>query len=115
MKYEDEIRDVEPIRVAYTRDRGIVSETNKVFSEVLRTVCQLPRFLLEMKLKVKGLLHQSYTAIGDYAAEIGILLHPSFRETFIKGAGRILRGNPDRYITEMWFPIKEDKYGSNFC
>lgn len=33
---------------------------------------------------------------------------PPFWEVFIKGPGMILKGNPDKYITEIQFPIKGD-------
>lgn len=53
-------------------------------------------------------LDAAYAAIDHYAGENGILLHPPFREVFIKGPGMILKGNPDKYITEILFPMKED-------
>lgn len=35
-------------------------------------------------------------------------LQMPFREVFIKGPGMILKGNPEKYITEILFPIEED-------
>jgi len=53
MQYQVELRDIEPIRLAYMRYTGLVKEANKVFPNVFK-------------------------------------------------------GNPNKYITEVQFPIKED-------
>lgn len=49
-----------------------------------------------------------YEAIKKYSLEKNIELEPIFREVFIKGPGMILKGNPNNYITEIQFIIKED-------
>lgn len=38
MKYEIEIRDIEPIRVAYMRYKGNAAEANKVFPKVFQAI-----------------------------------------------------------------------------
>lgn len=38
MKYQIEIRDIEPIRVAYLRYNGIATEANKVFPRVFQSI-----------------------------------------------------------------------------
>lgn len=38
MNYEIEVRDIEPIRVAYIRYQGIATEANKVFPKVFQSV-----------------------------------------------------------------------------
>ena len=48
-----------------------------------------------------------YQAIEQYAQENKLMLQPPFREVFIKGPGMIIKGNPNKYITEILFPIKE--------
>lgn len=40
--------------------------------------------------------------------QIEIRETPPFREVFIKGPGMLIKGNPDKYITEIHFPIKEE-------
>lgn len=50
----------------------------------------------------------AYNAIDKFAEENNIVLVPPFREIYIKGPGMILKGNPDKYITEIQFPIKEN-------
>lgn len=50
----------------------------------------------------------AYAAIDSYAAENGVQLQPPFREVFIKGPGMVMKGSPDKYITEIIFPIKEE-------
>ncbi len=52
-------------------------------------------------------LYKAYEAIDAYALEHCISLVPPFREVFIKGPGMFLKGNPNAYITEIIFPIKE--------
>lgn len=150
MDYKVEIRDIEPVRVAYMRYKGIAAEANKVFPAVFKSVMGktdgAPFFSYiamdretrvgEMELCVptsvqpnaKGIeikemprikafctthigpydtLKQAYAAIDRYAAENRISLEFPFREVFVKGPGMIIKGNPDKYITEILFPIRE--------
>ena len=55
----------------------------------------------------KALSH-AYEAISRYAAEHKLQLQPPFREVYVKGPGMLLKGNPNHYITEIQFPIRED-------
>lgn len=150
MKYEIEIRDIEPIRVAYMRYRGIVAEANKVFPNVFKSIRGrsngAPFFnYLEMNPETKQgevelcvptaeiplgngvetkeiprvraicvthigsyeTMSNAYEAIDKYAMKNNIQLQSSFREVYIKGPGMLLKGNPEKYITEIIFPIKE--------
>ncbi|WP_341274882.1 GyrI-like domain-containing protein [Clostridium beijerinckii] len=52
-------------------------------------------------------MYEAYEAIHCYAQENKLSLQPPFREVFIKGPGMILKGNPNKYITEILFPLKE--------
>jgi effector-binding domain-containing protein len=48
-----------------------------------------------------------FKALMDYAANNGLeCLLPS-QEIYHKGPGRIFKGNPNNYITEIALPIKE--------
>jgi DNA gyrase inhibitor GyrI len=38
MNYEIEIRDIEPIRVAFMKYKGVVTEANKVFPNVFKAI-----------------------------------------------------------------------------
>ncbi|MDS1006413.1 MULTISPECIES: hypothetical protein [Clostridium] len=40
--------------------------------------------------------------------EIELDLQTEFPEVFIKGPGMLLKGNPEKYITEIIFSIRED-------
>jgi len=51
-------------------------------------------------------MHYAYEAIKNYAQENNLSLQPPLREVFIKGPGMILKGNPNKYITEIKFPEK---------
>lgn len=51
----------------------------------------------------------AYEAIESYAQENNLILQPPFREVYIKGPGMFLKGNPNKYITEILFPIKEEE------
>ena len=53
-------------------------------------------------------LSHAYESISRYAAEHELQLQPPFREVYIKGPGMFLKGNPNKYITEIQFPIRED-------
>lgn len=150
MNYEIEVRDIEPIRVAYIRYQGIATKANKVFPKVFQSVRGktngAPFFsylsmnpesrIGEMELcvptaeipvgngievkempRIKAVcvthigsyetLNSAYAEIDRYAAENGLQLMPPFREVFIKGPGMMLKGNPEKYVTEILFPIQE--------
>lgn len=151
MNDQVEIREIEPVRVAYMKYNGIATEANKVFPAVFKSIMGkttgAPFFsyiamnpetrMGEMELCVptaktpnragievkqmpgmKALcivhvgsyetLNQAYAAIDRFAAENRIKICPPFREVFIKGPGMLLKGNPDKYITEILFPVQED-------
>lgn len=151
MEYKVEIREIEPIRVAFMKYKGIVTEANKVFPNVFKSIrgkadgspffnyitmnpetkfgeielC-VPTAMtpsgngVEVKEthRVRALcathkgpyetIFETYQKIYAYAKQNGIKLQSEFREVFIKGPGMILKGNPEKYITEIIFPIKED-------
>lgn len=150
MNYEIEIRDIEPILVAYIRYQGIATEANKVFPRVFQSVrgktngapffnylsmnpenkmgdmelCvptaevpagngieikEMPRIKAVCVTHIGSYetLNNAYAAIDKYAVENSLKLVPPFREVFIKGPGMMLKGNPDKYVTEILFPIKE--------
>jgi effector-binding domain-containing protein len=83
MNYEIEIKAVEPIRAAVMRYKGVASEASKVFPNVFK-------------------------AIKRYAVENNLTLELPFREVYIKSPGMLLKGNPNKYITEILFPLKEE-------
>lgn len=150
MNYTIEIRDIEPIRVAFMRYSGIVTEANKVFPNVFKSIrgktngapffcyyqmnpetkfgeldlCvptvetpaengieikKMPRIKAVCVTHIGSYetMQGAYAEIDKYAAEHGLQLQPPFREVFIKGPGMLMKGNPDKYITEILFPIKE--------
>lgn len=151
MDYKIEIKDIEPIRVAYMGYKGIVTEANKVFPNVFKSIrgksngapffsylsmnpethmgemelCvpteetpagsgievkEMPRLKAVCVTHVGSYesLDKAYAAIDQYAVNHKLMLTPPFREVFIKGPGMLLKGNPDKYITEIQFPIKEE-------
>lgn len=151
MEYQIEVREIEPVRVAYMKYRGIASEANKVFPNVFKSIrgkangapffnylsmnpetgvgelelCvpteEMPTASgIEVKevprIKAVCVTHRgsyktlgkAYAAIDEFAAENKLRLAPPFREIYIKGPGMILKGNPDKYITEIQFPIMEE-------
>lgn len=54
-----------------------------------------------------GTLPIAYEAIHNYIQENNLVIQPPWREVFIKGPGMLLKGNPNKYITEILFPLKE--------
>lgn len=150
MNYTIEIRDIEPIRVAFMRFKGLVTEANKVFPNVFKSIRGKTNgtpffcyYLMNPETKLGELdlcvptaeapvgngieikemprikavcvthigsyetMQGAYAEIDKYAAGHGIQLQPPFREVFIKGPGMVVKGNPDKYVTEILFPIKE--------
>lgn len=53
------------------------------------------------------MLRNAYAAIEQEAMLQGIKLGLPIREVYIKGPGMILKGNPDKYITEIQIPIED--------
>ena len=49
----------------------------------------------------------TYRQLIDYAKEKGLQLVGPCREVYIKGPGMIFKGNPEKYITEVQFPIAD--------
>lgn len=147
MDYKIEIRDIEPIRVAYMHYKGAISEVSKFFPNVFKAIkgrangapffCYYAMSPItktgEMDLCVpteepngSGIeikvmpsiravcvthigpyesMQLAYSAIDNYAQEHKLVLKPPFWEVYIKGPGMILKGNPNKYITEILFPI----------
>lgn len=52
-------------------------------------------------------MKDAYNAIDQYAMENKLMLKPLFREVFVKGPRMVLKGNPNKYITEIMFPFQE--------
>lgn len=52
-------------------------------------------------------LPMAYEAIHRHIQENGLSIQPPWREVYIKGPGMIIKGNPNQYITEILFPLKE--------
>lgn len=150
MNYTMEIKNVEPVRVAYMEYSGVVSEANNFFPNVFKSISGKSNgapFFCYYKLNpetkigeldlcvptsetpnrngisikemptVKALctthigsyetLFHAYEAIHKYALENAISLTPPYREVYIKGPGIFLKGNPNKYVTEIIFPIAE--------
>lgn len=66
--------------------------------------------MLRISALMKRLL-TLYNALDKYAADAAenkLILIPPFREVFIKGPGMFVKGNPDKYITEIQSPIKKE-------
>lgn len=151
MEYQIELRDIEPIRVAFLQYKGIATKANKVFPNVFKSIqgkangapficyyAMNPETKMgEMELcvptdqtpsgngievkeipRIKAVcithigpydtMDKAYDEIDKYVREHKLQLHMPFREVFIKGPGILLKGNPDKYITEILFPIKEE-------
>lgn len=150
MDYQIEIRDIESVRVAFMKYKGIANEANRFFPNVFKsiqgksngapffcyyvmnpetkigemelcvptaetpnsngiTVKEMPRTrsVCTTHLGPYETMNRAYEAIARYAQENNLTLQPPFREVYIKGPGMLLKGNPDKYITEILFPLKE--------
>ncbi|MBS4536542.1 GyrI-like domain-containing protein [Clostridium sp. D2Q-14] len=54
-------------------------------------------------------LPMAYETMHCYIQEHNLSVKRPWREVFIKGPGMILKGNPNKYITEILYPLKEEK------
>ncbi len=52
-------------------------------------------------------LPMAYETIHKYIQENELFIQSPWREVFIKGPGLLIKGNPNKYITEILFPLKE--------
>ncbi|WDV46983.1 GyrI-like domain-containing protein [Clostridiaceae bacterium M8S5] len=150
MNCQIEIKNIESIRVAYTKYKGISTKVNNVFPNVFKAIkgkangapfCCFYKMNKETKIgdmelcvptdqkpiregvfvkdipSIKAVcithvgsyetLYTSYEKIEKYAKENNLNIGFPFREVYIKGPGMILKGNPNKYITEIQFPIIE--------
>ena len=149
MNYQIEIKDIEPIRVAFMRYKGPVTGASKVFPSVFKaiqgkangapffcyyamdamtksgemelciptaetpkgdgvTIKEMPRIKAVCITHVGSYesLRNAYDTIDSYIKEKELTLQFPFREVYIKGPGMIIKGNPNKYITEIQFPLK---------
>ncbi len=149
MNYQIEIRDIEPVRVAFMHYQGPVSGASKVIPNVFKAIrgkvngapffcyyaMNAERKTGEMELcvptaetpegngvsvkempRIKAVcvahigpyetMQYAYEAIDSYIKENGLTLQFPFREVYIKGPGMLIKGNPNKYVTEIQFPLK---------
>lgn len=150
MIYEIEIKQIEPICVAFLKVQGQVKEANKHFPDVFKAIhgkrCGSPLFnylsispetregivelcvptetepsgsgvMMKTLPGIKALctvhigsyetLNIAYNALKQEAKLKNIKLGMPIREVYIKGPGMLLKGNPNKYITEIQIPIEE--------
>ena len=51
----------------------------------------------------------AYQALSDYAKDKGLKLDLPTREEYLKGPGMLFKGNPNKYQTELFMPIKKSE------
>ncbi len=52
---------------------------------------------------------KAYQKIVDYLNKRDLPIRPPSREIYLRGKGKILPGDPERYLTEIQFLLKEDE------
>lgn len=72
------------------------------------TVKELPRgkFICITHVGSYDNLPMAYKVMHEYIEKKGLTVEFPWREIFIKGPGLIIKGNPDKYVTEIMFPMK---------
>jgi len=73
------------------------------------SVRELPggRCLSLMHLGPYDRLRQSYERMHNYVQEHGCQVQLPTREVYHKGPGMIFKGNPNKYLTEIQFPLAD--------
>lgn len=114
MKYNINIRTIEPTRVAALRITGKAADAPKYMPQVFKSI----------RGKFNGAPFIGYLSTVDGNGEADMLLcvptaetpagagievieYDACREVYIKGPGMFLKGNPDNYITELIFPLED--------
>lgn len=79
----------------------------KVFAAKETTIQTLPAIdaLCTTHVGSYESIHFAYKALLDYAKEQGLELQLPWREVYQKGPGMVLKGNPDKYVTEIQVPF----------
>lgn len=95
MSYMIEIRDIEPVRVAFMRYQGLACEANKVFPKVFKAI----------RGKANGAPFFCYYAMDPQTRMGELELCVPTAETPVSG-GIEIKEMPR--ITEILFPIRED-------
>ncbi len=54
-------------------------------------------------------LKNAYEKVECYIKENNLSVLLPWREVYVKGPGMLFKGNPNKYITEILFPIKEEE------
>ena len=55
-------------------------------------------------------IRYAYQALTEYITEKKLETELPVREVYIKGPGMFFKGNPDKYITEIIIPLKEQSF-----
>ena len=55
-------------------------------------------------------IRSAYQALTEYITEKKLETELPVREVYIKGPGMFFKGNPDKYITEIIIPLKEQSF-----
>jgi len=95
----------------YTQEADIelCVPTSKVVNNSEVTSKELPR-INAICTKHNGTyenLNKAYKAILDYAKKNNLKCLTPSREIYVKGPGKIFKGNPNNYVTEIIMPIEE--------
>lgn len=71
---------------------------------------ELPRVQAVCTTHVGGYdtLESAYIAVQRYIKENDLHVQAPWREIYIKGPGAILKGNPNKYITEIAIPLEQE-------
>ncbi|MGG5317463.1 MerR family transcriptional regulator [Enterococcus sp. AZ072] len=81
----------------------------KAFASDKVTITTFParKVLSTMHIGEYDRLHEAYKALIDYAKEHQLTLDTPWRELYLKGPGKLFKGNPESYQTKILVPIKE--------
>jgi len=98
--YDNEYKEIADIELCLPIKGNVVS------SEV--TVKKMPpiKALCTTHVGDYSTLNLAYKAVMDYAAKEGLVCTLPSREIYHKGPGMVLKGNPDKYETEIMIPIQ---------
>lgn len=99
--FDEEVNEVGKLALGVPIKKSFASD------KVTITILPARKALCTVHIGAYDRLHEAYKALIDYAKEQGLTLDTPWRELYLKGPGKLFKGNPESYQTKIMVPIEE--------